>query len=106
VDAVAAAVAAGAEVVVPVGVADAALAAVDAALAAQAAACHGDLAACAKPDCFPDTLTYAGSCWPGPTKIDPANACSVEADKGIAVVGEYALRRRAGTIGRVRLLAS
>lgn len=75
-------------------------------MAAQAAACHGDLAACAKPDRFPDTLTYAGSCWPGPTNIDPANACCVEADKGITVLGEFTLRRRAGTIGKVRLLAS
>jgi hypothetical protein len=32
--------------------------------------------------------------------------CVHEADKGIAVIGEFALRRRTGTAGKVRLLAS
>jgi hypothetical protein len=86
--------------------AGAGLAAAVAGLAVQDAAFRGDPAACAKRNRFPDTLhtqDHAGRV--RQTSTRPMHVL-LKRDKGIAVVGEYALRLRAGKIGKAPVLVS
>jgi hypothetical protein len=73
----------------------------DAELAAEAAARHGELAAGAKPDRFPISLTNTRH--HGRVRQNrPGQSMSSLAK----LLGEYALRRRAGAADKIRVLRS
>jgi hypothetical protein len=73
----------------------------DAELAAEAAAHHGELAAGAKPDRFPISLTNTRH--HGRVRQNrPGQSMSSLAK----LLGEYALRRRAGAADKIRVLRS
>jgi hypothetical protein len=94
-------VAAAAVVAEAAEVAEVADAEVAAELAAEAAARHGELAAGAKPDRFPISLTNTRH--HGRVRQNrPGQSMSSLAK----LLGEYALRRRAGAADKIRVLRS